>query len=152
VENILDRIKQIADNEQIKITTLERKIGASKGVLSRAISMKTDIQLKWVQVLVEIYPQYSVEWLLTGKGKMLKNTVEKPEDKTKKVLELEEEYRRQAAEIAELKEKIRELQNEMILQLKEIVELQKNKSASTGYGKAIPAMVVGNAEHELKQS
>lgn len=69
---ILPRIQQIADNEGIKIGTIERAIGASKGVLSRAIANGTDIQSKWLQAIVEIYPQYSGEWLLTGKGDMLK--------------------------------------------------------------------------------
>lgn len=54
------------------IGAMERSIGASKGVLSRAISNGTDIQSKWIQIIVENYPQYSPEWLLTGKGDMLK--------------------------------------------------------------------------------
>ena len=54
------------------IGAMERSIGASKGVLSRAISNGTDIQSKWIQIIVENYPQYSPEWLLTGKGNMLK--------------------------------------------------------------------------------
>lgn len=70
---ILPRIQQIADNEGVKIGAIERAIGASKGVLSRAIANGTDIQSKWIQAIVEIYPQYSGEWLLTGEGEMLKS-------------------------------------------------------------------------------
>lgn len=70
--NILDRIEKIANNEGETITSLERIIGASKGVLSRAIAKDTDIQTKWIQNLVENYPQYSSDWLLTGKGSMLR--------------------------------------------------------------------------------
>ena len=69
---LLQRIQRIADNEGIKITALEKIIGASKGVLSRAISNGTDIQTKWIQSIVEIYPHYSADWLLTGRGSMLK--------------------------------------------------------------------------------
>jgi len=71
--NILYRIQKIAQNEGVTITALERLIGASKGVLSRAISNGTDIQSKWVQLIVENYPQYSSRWILTGKGTMLRN-------------------------------------------------------------------------------
>lgn len=71
--NILSRIQEIATKEGIAIGTLEKRIGASKGVLSRAINNGTDIQSKWIQVLVENYPQYSTEWLLTGKGDMFKS-------------------------------------------------------------------------------
>ena len=69
---ILDRIQEIAQNEGISIGALERQIGASKGVLSRAINNGTDIQSKWIQTLVENYPLYSAEWLLTGRGVMHK--------------------------------------------------------------------------------
>ncbi len=69
--NILSRIQDIASNEGITIGALERKIGASKGVLSRAINNGTDIQSKWVQTIVENYPQYSTRWLMTGVGDML---------------------------------------------------------------------------------
>lgn len=70
--NILSRIEQIACNEGITIGALEKKIGASKGVLSRAIANGTDIQSKWIQIIVENYPHYSAEWLLAGRGEMLK--------------------------------------------------------------------------------
>lgn len=69
---IIPRIKEIAKKEGITIGALERKIGASKGVLSRAIANGTDIQSKWLEAIVENYPQYSTQWLLTGNGEMLK--------------------------------------------------------------------------------
>ncbi|MGG5507933.1 MULTISPECIES: S24 family peptidase [unclassified Myroides] len=71
--NILDAFIKIAENQGISITKLETQIGASKGVLSRAISKESDIQSKWIMSLVENYPQYNTEWILTGKGSMLKN-------------------------------------------------------------------------------
>lgn len=70
--NILLRIQKIAENEGITIGALERSIGASKGVLSRAISNGTDIQSKWISILVEKYPRYSTHWLLTGEDPMLR--------------------------------------------------------------------------------
>ena len=70
MNTILKRIEQIAKNEGIGITALERNIGASSGVLSRAIRNNTDIQAKWLQRIIENYPQYSALWLLTGKGGM----------------------------------------------------------------------------------
>ncbi len=76
--SLLDRIEQIAQKEGVKITVLERVIGASKGVLSRAINNKTDIQAKWIQSIVENYPLYSSRWLLTGCGEMLRD--ERPAD------------------------------------------------------------------------
>lgn len=69
---ILSRIQDLASNEGITIGALERVIGASKGVLSRAINNGTDIQSKWIQKLVENYPLYSADWLLSGKGEMIR--------------------------------------------------------------------------------
>ena len=69
---LLDRILEIAKREGITIGALEKQIGASKGVLSRAIQNKTDIQAKWLTRIVENYPLYSADWLLSGKGELLK--------------------------------------------------------------------------------
>ena len=71
--NVLSRIQEIASNEGITIGAMERTIGASKGVLSRAINNGTDIQAKWLSIIVENYPRYSTGWLLTGAGSMLKD-------------------------------------------------------------------------------
>ena len=68
METLLERISQLAAAEGITIGALERQIGASKGVLSRAIQNNTDIQAKWIGKIVENYPQYSTYWLITGKG------------------------------------------------------------------------------------
>lgn len=80
MKNILDRIQQIADNENITITAFERQIGASKGVLSGAMLKGTGIQSKWVQNIVEKFPLYNSEWLLTGKGEMLKSDINNTAD------------------------------------------------------------------------
>lgn len=75
--DFLHRIGDIITNEGITIGMMERVIGASKGVLSRALSNGTDIQSKWLLAIVDNYPQYSAEWLLTGKGSMLKKEPQK---------------------------------------------------------------------------
>ena len=79
--NILSRIQEIAREEGITIGAIERTIGASKGVLSRAINNGTDVQSKWIGGVVENYPRYSTRWLLTGEGSMLRNS-KNPEETT----------------------------------------------------------------------
>lgn len=73
MNNILERFQRVAENEGISVTRLEHKIGASKGVLSRALAQNSDIQSKWVLKLAENYPQYSCEWLIKGTGSMIKS-------------------------------------------------------------------------------
>jgi len=79
MRGILSRIQEIIRNEGITTGSMEKSIGASKGVLSRAITNGTDIQSKWIELLVENYPHYSAEWLLTGKGEMLKPDYGQPD-------------------------------------------------------------------------
>lgn len=71
--DILSRIQKISINEGINITSMEKIIGASKGVLSRAIKQGTDIQSKWIKRIAEEFPRYSLDWLLKGDGNMLKD-------------------------------------------------------------------------------
>lgn len=73
MENILSTFEKVAKNERITINALEKKIGASKGVLSRAIAQKSDISSKWLLRLVENYPLYNPAWMLTGEGPMLRD-------------------------------------------------------------------------------
>lgn len=81
MKNLIERIALICENEGITITALERNIGASKGVLSRALANKTDIQSKWLTAIVENYPLYDPSWLISGKGKMKINELVKNEKK-----------------------------------------------------------------------
>lgn len=87
---ILDNIRKLAEKEGITIGAIERKIGASKGVLSRAMTNGTDIQAKWITAIVENYPYVSADWLLTGKGEML-NSSESSQKKMVKVSEQSQE-------------------------------------------------------------
>ena len=68
---LLKQIQKLCKKEGIKVTNLEKLIGASRGVISRAISNNTDIQSKWVVKIIENFPHYNPLWLLTGKGNMI---------------------------------------------------------------------------------
>jgi plasmid maintenance system antidote protein VapI len=109
--NILDVFKKISENEGITITKLEQVLGASKGVLSRAINNNTDIQTKWLLRLVDNYPQYSKKWILTLKGEMLKGEETTPiinnqqqDIETSKLKELEKLLKAKEDTIESLKE------------------------------------------------
>lgn len=135
---ILSRIKVLADAEGVSIGTIERAIGASRGVISKAISKGTDIQSKWLELICERFPKYSPVWLLTGQGDMLRDSVdhttvpsdEPPEEASEKNIAnnpqkfsqqdsnaiLIERFmatiKEQAEEIGRLKERIAQLERE----------------------------------------
>lgn len=128
--NLLSRIQEIASNEGITISAMERAIGASKGVLSRAINNGTDIQAKWLQVIVENYPLYSADWLLVGKGSMLRSNLEVQSQETNSINSLvneasiyykmykeeKEENKILIAENSVLKERLRVLESSMSME------------------------------------
>ena len=130
-EKRMERIKQICDNEGISITALETKIGASKGVLSRALNNNTDISSKWITKIVENFPQYNTRWLLTGEGFMSKDVSDYSFTNEEKVKLLEsqmalmEENRILLKENSELKITNIKLQNE-------IAKLKKVQSDNAG--------------------
>jgi len=66
-----DRLRELIQNEQISVRALEKKIGASDGVISKALRTGTDISAKWIVAISENYPQYSLDWLIGGHGHML---------------------------------------------------------------------------------
>lgn len=117
--NILSRIQDISTNEGITIGALERKIGASKGVLSRAINNGTDIQSKWLQIIVDNYPRYSTRWLLTGEGSMLADEGAAPTSSAPQAVasdtsttQMMQVMLEQAKEIGRLQEQVRQLTTE----------------------------------------
>ncbi len=67
----IERIEQFIIDQSIKVSNFEVKIGASNGTIRRAIKNKTDIQSKWITLILDNYPILNATWLLTGKGKML---------------------------------------------------------------------------------
>lgn len=70
MREILERIAEMASEQGIPISSLERQIGASKGVLSRAINNKRTINIKWIPEIVDIFHQrgYNPTWISTGIG------------------------------------------------------------------------------------
>jgi hypothetical protein len=49
----------------------EISIGASNGVIGNAIKKNTDIQSKWISIIIEKYKDINPIWLLTGNEDMI---------------------------------------------------------------------------------
>lgn len=67
------RLKEFIENQEKSVSFFEKNIGASNGVIRHAIINNSDIQSKWIAKICEKYPQLSMEWLITGRGEMLKS-------------------------------------------------------------------------------
>ncbi len=70
---MIERIKEFIESQNISIRAFEQKISASNGLIRKAIVNNTDIQSKWLENIVENYPHINTDWLLTGKGNMLRS-------------------------------------------------------------------------------
>lgn len=67
---MIERLELFINSLSISVRAFEISIGASNGLIRKAIANKTDINSKWISNIAEKYPQLSLGWLLTGKGKM----------------------------------------------------------------------------------
>lgn len=70
---ISERIKQIIDYKKISTRKFEQIIGCSNGVMAKIISKNTDISSVWVSKIIDNFEEISPEWLLTGRGEMLRS-------------------------------------------------------------------------------
>ncbi len=66
---INDRTKLFVKSQQISIKAFERSIHASNGYIN---NITRSISLEKIDLIVENYPTLNIEWLLTGKGDMIK--------------------------------------------------------------------------------
>lgn len=76
MSKIIERISQIIDYKSISTRAFELKIGASNGMIGRAVLKKSDISAEWLSKIIEIYPDINAQWLLSGDGAMIAEQTE----------------------------------------------------------------------------
>lgn len=70
--DILDRIRQIIENEHLTIASFERMIGVSNATIGKAIERKKGVSSDVLQKILETFLMIDPDWLLLGKGEMLR--------------------------------------------------------------------------------
>lgn len=140
MNKILKAFERLAKKENITITMLESRLGASKGVLTKAIANNSDIQSKWLIKLVETFPEYSLDWLINNEGEPEKLRIQNKKLLVKKMKDDAEEYAQQIRQLdienKDLKEQIIQShkqhlsQSQRIRELSEEVERYKKNSPS----------------------
>lgn len=68
--SVKNRVKEVIDFQGISIRQFEISIGASNGYYG---SMKDEMNSKYLRNISSVYPNISIEWLVTGEGSMLKS-------------------------------------------------------------------------------
>ena len=95
---MIDRLKEFIKNQGLTTSEFEKSIGASDGLLRRAIKNKTDINAKWIVSISEKYPNLSLEWLIRNEGPIYRDSshvVNRDNYPVNKVVECEKEDEKQ---------------------------------------------------------
>nr|DAY10928.1 MAG TPA: Transcription factor HY5 leucine zipper, TRANSCRIPTION.0A [Caudoviricetes sp.] len=114
-----DRLKEFLSSQKIGRNKFEEQINISTGYMSsKAITVTSDV----IEKTVSAYPDLNIEWLITGRGSMLKS--ESPIHESKP-------FDNNLAQIEELKSEIIALkaENKVLRELVGLGERKDNKSA-----------------------
>ena len=68
IDNVVDRIRHFIDSKGISIREFSKKIGVSHALIGKVRSLGSDK----LERIVSTYPEINPDWLLTGKGEMIK--------------------------------------------------------------------------------
>ena len=130
---VVERIKQIIDYKKISTRQFCIEVGVANGFLDKVKDVGSEKLLK----ILNTYPELSPEWLLTGKGKMLKEEVKEADQQDppaanndKYITLLEAQVKDKEAIIKEKEEK-EAMYKEKIMALEN--ELQEYKNLKKGY-------------------
>jgi len=114
-----ERIRQITEYYNISIRQFEQKISVSEGLIHKALARKSGLKSDTLAKIMDIFPQINPDWLLLGKGEMLRGSVpETPSDATLSALldrisDLAQDVGRLQAENAELKKELARAETRM---------------------------------------
>lgn len=64
--NIHDRLRKIIKEEGLSISKFERIIGVGQNSVSTCLRRESSISHQVLKGTKELFPHYSIEWLLTG--------------------------------------------------------------------------------------
>lgn len=79
----LHRIKEFIDYKNITVKDFEIKVGFSNGAFGSQLRNNKTIGVDKLENILLVYSEINPEWLLTGKGEMLKNTINNINQKVK---------------------------------------------------------------------
>src|SRR5690606_30210582 len=68
----LKRIKEYIDFKGIRISAFEKSVGFSNGLFGGQLKRDKTIGLDKLENILKTYPDLNADWVLTGKGNMLK--------------------------------------------------------------------------------
>lgn len=128
---VINRVVQYIDFKGLNKSTFEREIGLSNGYIGTQLKRNADLGESIINKILDYCLDVDPEWLLTGKGSMLK-TVAPPSDNCRELLEAKErEIQRQDQMIAALQDHIATLKKNEADSIKSTAHVAKSARHST---------------------
>jgi chromosome segregation ATPase len=115
----MKHLLQYIDFKGLTIHNFEKKIGI-RGSLDKAIKQNTNVRGDIFTKIIEEFEDINPEWLITGKGEMLRGVEEKKENCNEKLKPLQEQLQFKEEQLSFYKEKI-----EMLTEKLENCETEK---------------------------
>ena len=112
-----ERLRQITEYYGISIRQFEQKISASDGLIHKAIARKSGLKSDTIAKILDVFPQISPIWLITGKGDMIQPSIPQNQNDhsidnlVDKISTLSQEIGKLKAENEMLKKEIAHLEN-----------------------------------------
>lgn len=73
--SVIERIRKIIKTEKLSVEAFSKETGVSKYTLDSMFKKGTNPSFENLNKIISRYDQYSIDWLLTGKGEMFKREV-----------------------------------------------------------------------------
>jgi len=127
------RLLQIAEYLNISVRELERKIGLKRGNISN-MSENSEIGSVKLAKIIDIFPEISSDWLLTGNGEMLRKSYDledKKSDLTSENVFFKDKYIAELEKNEQLRIEIDSLKTELFEIKKERVEQVSDAKTAT---------------------
>ena len=90
MESISLRIKHLINKKNMNISSFEKKIGVGNNSIGTIIRRNSNISGEILSKILISFNDINAEWLMTGKGEMLKQTLSKEYQTNEKINKLEE--------------------------------------------------------------
>lgn len=70
MEKFNERLQKLIDSLGISVNAFAREIGCNEGTIRKILSQNTALGSDKIAKISEKYPEFSVDWLISGRGSM----------------------------------------------------------------------------------
>lgn len=121
--SVAERLKLIAEENDLSLRKLSLSIGKTPGYLSASINKGTEVGSDALSQILINYPEYNIIWVLTGEGEKLKKDVKE----LHLLNEQETDYKKEATDpLLNIKALVEILKKELSPELKQITANQND--------------------------